>query len=103
MADAQATRRAGDPMPTGEDPSVRQVPPPVTLPQGSAEPSDDTPTIISKHPPLDQAIQASTGHEHFSGTLQGRKLAHFELLAPIGVGGMAAVLRARDMQLDRQV
>ena len=30
-------------------------------------------------------------------------LAHFELIEPIGVGGMAAVLRARDTQLDRIV
>ena len=36
-------------------------------------------------------------------TLRGRKLAHFELIEPIGVGGMAAVLRARDTQLDRFV
>src|SRR5205823_6133789 len=35
--------------------------------------------------------------------LRGRHLAHFELLEPIGVGGMAAVLRARDTQLDRIV
>src|SRR5207248_2284262 len=40
----------------------------------------------------------------FAGTtLRGRKLGHFELLEPIGVGGMAAVLRARDTQLDRTV
>jgi serine/threonine protein kinase len=35
--------------------------------------------------------------------LRGRPLAHFELLEPIGVGGMAAVIRARDTQLDRTV
>jgi serine/threonine protein kinase len=35
--------------------------------------------------------------------LQGRRLAHFELIEPIGVGGMAAVIRARDTQLDRSV
>src|SRR5439155_26714962 len=29
--------------------------------------------------------------------------AHFELVEPIGVGGMAAVIRARDTQLDRMV
>src|SRR5207248_4621912 len=40
----------------------------------------------------------------FAGTtLRGRKLGHFELLEPIGVGGMAAVIRARDTQLDRTV
>src|SRR5262249_48638948 len=35
--------------------------------------------------------------------VRGKRLAHFELLAPIGVGGMAAVIRARDTQLDRIV
>ncbi len=35
--------------------------------------------------------------------MRGRKLAHFELIEPIGVGGMAAVIRARDTQLDRLV
>ena len=36
-------------------------------------------------------------------TLAGRRLGHFELIEPIGVGGMAAVLQARDTQLDRVV
>jgi serine/threonine protein kinase len=35
--------------------------------------------------------------------VRGRRLAHFELIEPIGVGGMAAVLRARDTLLDRYV
>jgi serine/threonine protein kinase len=39
----------------------------------------------------------------FAGVLRGRRLAHFELLEPIGVGGMGAVIRARDTQLDRTV
>ena len=33
--------------------------------------------------------------------LAGRKLGHFELIEPIGVGGMAAVLKARDLELGR--
>src|SRR5262249_58454763 len=37
------------------------------------------------------------------GSVRGRNLAHFELIEPIGVGGMAAVIRARDKQLDRIV
>ena len=36
-------------------------------------------------------------------SLRGRRLAHYELIEPIGVGGMAAVIRARDTQLDRLV
>src|SRR4051794_37504714 len=77
-----------------------------------AEPTDDTPTIISKSHPtvepkpatspnIDVGIKASA--ESLGNNLRGRRLAHFELIAPIGVGGMAAVLRARDTQLDRFV
>src|SRR5207253_1371021 len=77
----------------------------------NARPSDDMPTVISKTPPIvdanqDKIIDLSrkpTTPEAILAGLRGRKLAHFELLEPIGVGGMAAVLRARDTQLDRFV
>src|SRR5207302_4965191 len=62
--------------------------------------TDDSPTIISKTN-TSEAIQASA--PSLASSLRGRKLAHYELLEPIGVGGMAAVLRARDTQLDRTV
>jgi serine/threonine protein kinase len=62
-----------------------------------AEPTDDTPTVISRGRP-----QPAATEDVFIG-MRGRKLAHFELIEPIGVGGMAAVIRARDLQLDRQV
>ena len=59
--------------------------------------TDDTPTIISRVPAPSQAeLDSGWG-------IRGRRLAHFELIEPIGVGGMAAVLRARDLQLDRYV
>ncbi len=61
------------------------------------EPTDETPTVISRSQPRLQATSPP------SGDLRGRRLAHFELLEQIGVGGMAAVLRARDTQLDRDV
>jgi serine/threonine protein kinase len=62
------------------------------------EPTDDTPTIISR------ASQAPIRPEEaLAAVLRGRRLAHFELLEPIGVGGMAAVIRATDTQLDRIV
>ncbi len=72
-----------------------------------AEPTDDSPTMISKGPPVAgpptaTALRAGSP-EAILGSVRGRKLAHFELLEPIGVGGMAAVLRARDTQLDRFV
>ncbi|MFQ3650383.1 MAG: serine/threonine-protein kinase, partial [Gemmataceae bacterium] len=60
-------------------------------------PTDDTPTIISRAPaPCPAELDTGRG-------IRGRRLAHFELIEPIGVGGMAAVLRARDLQLDRYV
>ena len=71
----------------------------VNLLDDSIEPTDDSPTVISKAPPH----PPTKTDENFSGSLRGRRLAHFELIEPIGVGGMAAVLRARDMQLDRLV
>src|SRR5690348_10035900 len=60
--------------------------------------SDDTPTVITRMP-----LRPPSSEDVFSGTLRGRRLAHFELIEPIGVGGMAAVIRARDLQLERQV
>ena len=64
----------------------------------AAGPTDDAPTIISR---LRQVPLRP--EETLAGVLRGRQLAHFELLEPIGVGGMAAVIRARDTQLDRTV
>jgi serine/threonine protein kinase len=64
----------------------------------AAEAMDNTPTIISQPP-----ARPARAEEAFSNSLRGRRLAHFELLEPIGVGGMAAVIRARDSQLDRLV
>src|SRR5437588_12782691 len=57
----------------------------VVFPIGAAS-ADESPTIISKNKP-NEAIQASG--PSLGGSLRGRKLAHFELLEPIGVGGMA--------------
>ncbi|OAI40000.1 hypothetical protein AYO40_00905 [Planctomycetaceae bacterium SCGC AG-212-D15] len=59
---------------------------------------DDAPTIISK-----AAIRSQRPEDAFAQTLRGRRLAHFDLVEPIGVGGMAAVIRAQDTQLDRPV
>ena len=61
-------------------------------------PTDDAPTVISK-----QAPRTVSNDEMLAGILRGKTLAHFELLEAVGVGGMAAVLRARDTQLDRIV
>src|SRR5204863_8235625 len=56
------------------------------------------PTVISRASPAHRRTD-----DLLADVLRGRTLAHFELLEPIGVGGMAAVLRARDTQLDRFV
>jgi serine/threonine protein kinase len=67
-----------------------------------AKVSDESPTVISKssrQSPANEAFSEKAAAE----SLRGRRLAHFELLEPVGVGGMAAVIRARDTQLDRTV
>src|SRR5579862_964371 len=65
--------------------------------------TDDAPTIISKTPPTQSFVSFSGTESALGGSVRGRSLAHFELIEPIGVGGMAAVLRARDKLLDRFV
>jgi serine/threonine protein kinase len=101
MPEPQPHPNPNDPLPEPRQPAAPTSHDGVVLdPDGislDAEPSDDTPTIISKNappPPPEETLALS---------LQGRRLAHFELLEPIGVGGMGAVLRARDTQLDRPV
>jgi hypothetical protein len=106
MADPQPARQHDDCAP-GAAPTGNGVPapaPPVSdlVVGGPAGSADDTPTVISKLPPA-QAVAPGPGGEVLQGGLRGRRLAHFELLEAIGVGGMAAVLRARDTQLDRVV
>ncbi len=57
--------------------------------------TDETPTIITKNRPASP--------EPAANDIRGRRLAHFELIEQVGAGGMAAVLLARDTQLDRFV
>jgi hypothetical protein len=97
---SQAQASPAQASPTGEPGSenAQVVRTEVVLPVAAAA-SDNTPTVISKSVP-------GTNHNIMiadSVSLRGRTLAHFELLEPIGVGGMAAVIRARDKQLDRFV
>src|SRR5439155_5213413 len=51
------------------------------------------PTVISTQRPNAVAV---TG-------LEGKRLGHYEIVGAVGVGGMAAVLRANDLELDRIV
>jgi serine/threonine protein kinase len=91
-ADAAGLPVAKPPSPAGDEDVV-------PLLGGPIEPTDDAPTVISKAGPPG-AVRAE---DQFGSGLRGRRLAHFELIEPIGVGGMAAVIRARDTQLDRLV
>jgi serine/threonine protein kinase len=96
MAEQQPPDNAADPV--SPQTNITAAPRPIAelfLDHGV---SDEAPTIISKAPPLQARPEAL-----FNPGLRGRKLAHFELIEPIGVGGMAAVIRARDSQLDRVV
>jgi hypothetical protein len=73
-------------------PTQSQTAPQVTPGAGNL----DQPTVISgnrAHAPFDPA----------SSGLAGRKLGHFELIESVGRGGMAAVLKARDLELGRVV
>ncbi len=96
MSEPRANPPQGEeapPLPDGPRADAAPAPPGAT-----PQPTDDTPTVISKSPP-----EPLPGEDGFAGGLRGRRLAHYELIEPIGVGGMAAVLRARDTQLDREV
>ncbi|HMP02921.1 MAG TPA: serine/threonine-protein kinase, partial [Gemmatales bacterium] len=80
---------AFNPMP----PSPEPVPP--ASPEGAA-PSLGEATVIRKP-------DAAPVHGDWSHLLRGQRLGQFVIEEPLGAGGMAAVLRARDTQLDRLV
>jgi serine/threonine protein kinase len=61
--------------------------------------TDNAPTVITNrrpHPGGQPPLR-------LDGEVRGRRLGHFELIESVGVGGMAAVLRARDLNLGRDV
>src|SRR5690242_11748441 len=97
---------AHDPPPAGPRPGSPVVPQ-VFAPRSDSErrrlaelapATDDAPTVISARKP--GPPQARGG---LPDDFRGRRLAHFELVEPIGVGGMAAVIRATDLTLGRTV
>jgi predicted Ser/Thr protein kinase len=61
------------------------------------QPTDSNPTVISR------SATSTRSDDMSSAAVRGQRLGHFELLEPIGVGGMAAVIRSRDTQLERTV
>jgi hypothetical protein len=84
-------------LPGGYQPAPQCNLDPAIIPLAQPDAIDEAPTVISRNLPR------TAGGEDSKNDIRGRKLAHFELLDRIGVGGMAAVLRARDTQLDRVV
>lgn len=61
--------------------------------QPSAANTDDSPTIITQNRPGTHSVQLKPGHQ----------LSHFEIIQTVGSGGMASVLKARDLELGRVV
>jgi serine/threonine protein kinase len=100
LGDALRNAATPSPSPSVEPPAAAKDEDALDLLGASVEPTDDSPTVISKMP---QPQTIPRAEDNLAGGLRGRLLAHFELIEPIGVGGMAAVLRARDTQLDRMV
>ena len=85
-------------MPLPTPPATETTPLPLPFPDRhvSSE-GDDSPTVIrtkrGRGGPDPQLAEA----------LAGRKLAHFELIESVGMGGMAAVIKATDTELNRVV
>jgi len=66
--------------------------------------TDDIPTVITtKKPSSHTGGRPDPDDSQSVDDVRGRRLGHFELIEPIGTGGMATVLRARDVQLGRSV
>ncbi len=88
----------GDKAPSTQTDADNRDPVEVTSIVGPAPLEDEHPTVISgarqRSGPFDPSVGLS---------LAGRKLGHFELIESVGAGGMAAVLKARDLDLGRVV
>src|SRR5439155_24915106 len=68
--------------------------------------TDDAPTVITRPGQASSAATPLPPPPYVVGdtpSLAGRRLGHFELIEAIGAGGMAAVLKARDLELGRIV
>jgi serine/threonine protein kinase len=67
---------------------------------------DDAPTVITQKNGAPQPSGSSVTRMQAMGQqplVAGRRLGHYELIEAVGAGGMAAVLRARDLELGRIV
>ena len=85
----------------GASPVAPQVPP--SNPDIN---SDEAPTVITRLQPSSGQLPTPLPLAVVTGdtpSVAGRRLGHFELIEAIGAGGMAAVLKARDLELGRIV
>lgn len=77
------------------------TPPPVANPDVN---SDDAPTVITRvQPPSSGSLPLPLAVISDPPSVAGRRLGHYELIEAVGSGGMAAVLKARDLELGRIV
>lgn len=83
------------PVPPIEPPTILSPKKPSSVSEPILEDRSDRPTVISK------PIRKSHFDSEITQSLIGRRLGPFVLQSPIGVGGMAAVMRARDDSLGR--
>src|SRR5262245_44335392 len=78
-------------------------------PNGPSANTDDSPTVITTSKPGamgQRPVAPATIPLPVMGeapSIAGRRLGHFELIEAVGAGGMAAVLKARDLELSRIV
>lgn len=82
----------------GSAPPPAAPPEEIVLPPLAPKGHESAATVIRK-PTL--VPPSSLGQ--WATLIRGKRLAHFELEEPLGVGGMAAVIRAKDTLLDRIV
>src|SRR5262245_5756457 len=96
---ARRARPAGSSIrPTDDGLSPTPLPAPLDDILHPAGGDDDSPTVISANRP-----RTSGPDSHLGESLAGRHLGQYELIESVGVGGMAAVIKATDTQLGRTV
>jgi len=77
---------------------------PGDMPSGAARPvTKDQPTVISNRPPIMASEEEWRTSAELGKLGPGSLLGHFELVEPIGGGGMGRVFRATDTRLGRTV